>query len=378
MKKTFRDYHLLKILESFDFAAAPMDVHLGQYFKKNKALGSKDRAHLAENAYAMIRWMGLIDHFCQDSHDWEERTHILKKLDPEKKLKDTTIPLHIRASFPKPLFSHLVKHYGEEKALSFCLASNTQAPTTVRTNVLKTSRQTLLSRWRDLYQVTPTQNSIWGIQFPKRINFQLLEEFQRGFFEVQDEASQLIANLLDATPGNHVLDYCAGSGGKTLAFAHKLQGTGQLYLHDVRKKILQAAKKRLKRAGIENGQILLPDAKHLGKLKNKMDWVLVDVPCTGTGTLRRNPDLKWKFSDEMLERIVQEQKEIFKQALSFLKPDGKIVYATCSVLPQENEEQVDYFQKKFGLILTRPPLKTFPTEGGMDGFFGAVLKKLEI
>ena len=374
MKKTFRQYHLLKALSAYDQSSLPLDVSLGNYFKHNRALGSKDRKYVAETTYSMIRWMGLIDHFCQESHAWDERCRIHESLNIEKSLKDTTIPLHIRASFPKFFFQLLQKHYGDETALKLCLDSNTPAPTTVRVNILKTNRQKLLRLWKEKFGVITTEKSVFGIVFPQRLNFQTLDEFKKGFFEVQDEASQLVAGLVDAEPGDQVLDFCAGSGGKTLAFAHKLQGTGQVYLHDIRKGALQEAKRRLKRAGIENCQTLHCDSPQRNRLKGKMDWVLVDAPCSGSGTLRRNPDLKWKFTKEMLDRIRADQQAIFQEALSYLKPGGKIVYATCSILPEENEEQILLFQEKMGLDLAAKPFRTLPKEGGMDGFYAAVLK----
>lgn len=374
MKKTFRQHHLLKALSAYEEASLPLDVSLGNYFKNNRALGSKDRKFVAEHTYSLIRWMGLIDHFCAGSHTWDERFRVKEQLDFKKSLSNESIPLHIRASFPKAFFGLLEDHYGAEKALELCLVSNTPAPTTVRVNILKANRQSLLKRWREKFGVTPTKSSVFGIHFPERLNFQTLEEFKNGYFEVQDEASQLVASLVDAIPGDQVLDFCAGSGGKTLAFAHKLQGKGQVYLHDIRPRALQEAKRRLKRAGIENAQVLPHDAPHKEKLKNSMDWVLVDAPCSGSGTLRRNPDLKWKFSEEMLRRVVEDQRAIFKEALEYLKPEGRIVYATCSILPQENEEQVSYFQEEFGLDLASKPFRSLPTEGGMDGFYAAAFK----
>jgi 16S rRNA C967 or C1407 C5-methylase (RsmB/RsmF family) len=203
--------------------------------------------------------------------------------------------------------------------------------------------------------------------FHQKINFAELPEFQEGLFEIQDEASQLISMLVEATPKQQVLDYCAGSGGKTLAFAPLLKNSGQIYLHDIRPQILLKAKKRLCRAGIQNVQFCLP--KH----KKSMDWVLVDAPCTGSGTLRRNPDMKWKFDSSLLNRLVAEQRQIFEQALEYLKPSGKIVYATCSLFPQENQDQIQYFQEKFGLKLAKEVFQSFPEKNGMDGFFAAVL-----
>lgn len=377
MKKSFREYHLLSLLNSYDFGAIPLDVHLSSYFRKNRAIGSKDRKEISEKIYLLIRWMGLVDHHCKATNDWEERCRTLEAMSIKKKLKDFSIPPHIRVSFPKSLYTLLENHYGQKKAETLCLASNTPAPTTIRANVLKTTRQTLYSSWKDKFSITPTKESVFGIRFNEKINFGVLEEFKNGHFEVQDEASQLVANLIEAKPGDQILDYCAGSGGKTLAFAHKLQGKGQLYLHDIRKRPLVEAKRRLKRAGIENAQILDSEAPHKAKLKGKMDWVFADVPCSGSGTLRRNPDLKWKFSPEMLERLIKEQRAIVKECLEYLAPGGKLVYATCSILPEENSSQLSFFQENFGLTLMGKPFQSLPEEGGMDGFFGAILKNVE-
>ena len=185
----------------------------------------------------------------------------------------------------------------------------------------------------------------------------------------------MLAQLIQVKPGQQVLDYCAGSGGKTLAFAPMMQGKGQIYVHDIRPFALQEARKRLKRAGVQNHQILLPTSPHLAKLKKKMNWVLVDTPCSGTGTLRRNPDMKWKFDEEMLARLVGQQRMIFEKALSFLHPNGRIVYATCSLLKEENQAQVNHFLTTYSLAVEDDLFQTLPTLGGMDGFFGVVLKR---
>jgi len=153
-----------------------------------------------------------------------------------------------------------------------------------------------------------------------------------------------------------------------------MQNKGQIFVHDVRIHALQDAKKRLRRAGIQNAQIFLAQDPKQKQLKKKMDWVLVDAPCSGTGTLRRNPDMKWKFNLEMVQRLSGQQRTIFEKALSFMKPEGRIVYSTCSVLPQENEEQMHHFMKTYNLKIEGSIFQSFPSEGGMDGFFGVVLK----
>ncbi len=369
----FRKNHLSILLNEFASMDCPLDGYLAHYFRTNKAIGSKDRKILSEIVYGITRWQGLLDHLLKKPISWQGRIEAFISLQPERYLQDLSLPAHVRLSFPKAFYELLVESLGEKEAWDFCLASNYPAPTTLRVNTLKTSREALMKRWEKLYEVMPTKISPYGIQFGKRENFFAMEEFTQGLFEVQDEGSQLIADLVEAKSGDHVLDYCAGSGGKTLAFAHKLGGKGQIYLHDVRQKALVEAKKRLARAGIQNAQIVDPSKKNI--LKGRMDWVLVDVPCTGTGTLRRNPDRKWKFQYEELDRLVELQKAIVQEALQFVKPGGFLVYATCSVLPQENDAQIEGFLKEYGLKQLKEPFRSLPCLGEMDGFFGVILQK---
>ncbi len=368
MQFSFRDHHLLQMLQLHATSPLPLDVLAKNYFRSNKAIGSKDRKEIVEALYGMVRWKGLIDALIPDC-TLPQKIQFWKTFDPE------TVPDHLRLSFPEPLFQLLSSSLGTEKALTFCKISNTSAPTTIRINPLKTTREALLQEWKGKFDTRPCIHSPLGIEFGKRENFWAMPEFKQGLFEVQDEGSQLLANLVKPHPAAHVLDYCAGAGGKTLAFAHHLESRGQIYLHDVRPHALQDAKKRLRRAGIQNAQILLPDASYRAKLLQKMDWVLVDAPCSGTGTFRRNPDMKWRFDVAALERLTRLQREIVAEAISFVRPKGFLVYGTCSVLPQENQEQIAYFCEKFNLQLVQPPLEIFPSIGGMDGFFGAILQR---
>ena len=291
----------------------------------------------------MTKWKSLIDYIAEGHPSWEKRFSIFRTLKPANFLHVNKIPLHVRLAFPKDFIDLLIKDYGEEEAIRLATASNCEAPIAVRVNPLKTTREELLEKWKGLGAIAGEH--YLTIIFPKRQPLVAMQEFRDGLFEIQDEGSQMVADLVDAKPGDHVLDYCSGAGGKTLAYAHKTEGKGQLYLHDIRSIVLESAKKRLKRAGIQNAQI----TAYAKKLPRKMDWVLVDAPCTGTGTFRRNPDQKWKFTKEQLERVILEQRTIFEKALTFLKPGGKIVYATCSLLKAENEEQLKYFQKKHNL-----------------------------
>lgn len=373
----FREYHLFQILAWLEQQTLPLDAFLRNYFREHKAVGSKDRKIICEHLYALIRWKGLLDYLCSDRPTTEQRYRALLSPAFERAKGDLAIPPHIRLSFPKSFYDLLVTSLGEVKALAFCKTSNEQAPTTVRVNLLKTTREALLKQWKGRYEVSACTHSEAGIRFERKINFFDTDEFKQGLFEIQDEASQLIANLIAIRPGERFLDYCAGSGGKALSVATKLVHKGELLLHDIRPHALAEAKKRLRRAHIQNAQIVLPNSGNKKRLRGKMDWVLVDAPCSGTGTLRRNPDMKWKFQEEALERLVLTQRAIFEEALQDVKPGGHIVYATCSVLPQENEAQAAQFLEKFPLEQEGSFFSSFPTPGGMDGFFGVVFKKMK-
>lgn len=372
--KPFRRHHLLKILEEGGSGPLPLDAFLRDYFRSHKSIGSKDRQEICETLYGMIRWKGLIDSQCDKPVSWEKRLDAYLEF-PVKKRED--LPPHVQVSFPKFFYDRLKESYGEDKAKELCMECNRSAPTMVRVNLLKTTRETLYSKWKKEYEVSLCKKSEAGIIFHKKINFFALPEFKNGLFEIQDEGSQLIAEHVQASPNDHVLDYCAGSGGKTLAFAPRMNNQGQIYLYDIRPHALVEAKKRLKRAGIQNAQLL--DRAKLKKkgMLGRMDWILLDVPCSGTGTLRRNPDMKWKLSPEMINRLIAEQKKIFQEVLKYLHPNGKIVYSTCSILPEENEKQIEEFMKEYDLKLAAPFFQSFPKAQEMDGFFCAVLSRMQ-
>lgn len=349
----FRHHHLSIVLHQFRQNSTPLDVLLRHYFRSHKALGSKDRAWISETLYHYVRWKNVYD---------------MLSLEPDASLPNLdSLSLPFQLGTSELLLKKLQHSYGEEKAIEICQINQTRAPVTIRANLLKISRDGLLKRFSNAYPVTPTPISKQGIQFASKINFALLPEFKEGLFEVQDEASQLGAALVKPSLKAHILDYCAGAGGKSLAFAPALQQSGQLYLHDIRPHALIEAKKRCKRAGIQNVQFNLPPK---GKT---MDWVIVDVPCSGTGTYRRNPDLKWKFESINFNRLIEEQKLIFDSAFAYLRAGGTIVYMTCSILPEENEAQIEFFQQKYALKVVEK-FQTLPILYGMDGFFAAALQ----
>jgi 16S rRNA (cytosine967-C5)-methyltransferase len=373
MLNSFRKKSILRFLELFSGSpATPMDLLLNNFYRANKSLGSSDRRYIGDMIYAIVRNLSLLDAHLPSPALWEDRVNLFL----EKNLKTLERSPHLapyqKASLSEDIYTLLLNFYGEEQTKVLSEILNTPAPTTVRVNLLKTTRDLILRGWNDRYEITPCRESSSGIVFNKKIDLPSLSEFKKGLFEIQDEGSQLISELVKATPGESVLDFCAGGGGKSLAIAPKMDGKGQIFLHDIRKTPLISAKKRLKRAGVQNAQIIFEEPKKLSKLSRKMDWVLIDVPCSGSGTWRRNPDQKWKFSKATLERLVAEQRKIFDQALTYLKPNGHVVYATCSLFSQENEEQVEYFLKHYPVQLSAPLFKRLPVSGGMDGFFGAV------
>lgn len=365
MTSPFREHHLFQCLRRFDRETMPLDRFLNLYYRENKALGSKDRRFLSDTIYQLVRWKELYDYLNKGQKNWESR---YREMQNTSELP--TLPDHIRLGFPKVFLDLLINDHGKEFAIAIAEASNTEAPITIRANPLKTTRDELLEKLPKDWDPKPCLHSSLGIQISKRVLFSELKEFKEGLFEVQDEASQMVANLVSAKPKEKILDFCAGAGGKTLAFASHMKNTGVVYLHDVRKSALSKAKKRLSRAGIYNVQFM----DSLSQIP-MVDTILIDAPCTGTGTYRRNPDLKWKFDLPLLHSMKETQRAIFQTALPFLKPGGKIIYATCSVLKEENENQIAYFCHQFSMQQLDNSFSSLPTINGMDGFFAATLSK---
>lgn len=368
--KPFLDHHLRKILVAYMASKAPLDLLLSKYFKDHRALGANDRRLIGETLYGMVRWKSLLEALDPKG----DPIACYRRINWETVLSDPWIPAYAKAALSPFLYNRFVAVFGEDKARELGCIFNTPAPTTIRVNLLKTTREALLEKWQGKYLVTSSEQMRTALSFSKREPLFSLPEFKEGLFEVQDEGSQRVAGLIQAGPTDWVLDYCSGSGGKTLAFAPAMEGKGQIYLHDVRAAALLEAKKRLKRAGVQNAQCLPPGHEQLQRLKGRCDWVLADVPCSGTGTLRRNPDQKWKIDEAMLERLQEEQREIVREAFRYVKPEGRLVYATCSILPEENGDQTAYFLKNFSLVLEKE-LSLLPQEGGMDGFYAAVFRK---
>ena len=377
MTRPFCQNHIIAFFKGWSDSNQPLDLALSEYFRSHKSLGSHDRRTIGDTVYTLIRWKSLFDQI-DPSGSVSLRVHLLEQQPIEKWIEERSLSEWARLGTSQFLLEKLKTAYGAEKAKSLAQILTTPAPVVIRVNEMKTTREKLLELWGSKFDARAGDLTSGSIVFSKREPLFALPEFKDGLFEVQDEGSQLVAAQIEAKPGDRILDYCSGSGGKTLAFAPAMKGKGEIYLHDIRQGALREASKRLKRAGVQNAQVLPPEHPHLPKLRGKMDWVLADVPCSGTGTLRRNPDMKWKIDESMIERLVHEQRAIVEQAIRYLKPNGKLVYATCSVLPEENEAQVAYFLSQFPLELEKEPLSILPTKGGCDGFFSAIFRKKKI
>ncbi|MGV1014733.1 MAG: RsmB/NOP family class I SAM-dependent RNA methyltransferase, partial [Methyloceanibacter sp.] len=311
------------------------------------------------------------------------------------------VPTHIRGDYPEWLASEFARAFGDHAAAEGA-ALAARAPVDLRVNTLKADRDKVLKALRR-FAPEPTPHSPMGVRIvqapgPSRSpHIEAEPGHGKGWYEVQDEGSQVAALLAGAAPKQQIIDLCAGAGGKTLALAALMQNTGQLYAYDSDRMRLRPIFERLKRAGVRNAQVLQAgDAEALGALTGKMDLVLIDAPCTGSGVWRRRPDAKWRLGPQMLEARLKEQEAVLDEGAALVKPGGRLAYITCSVLPSENRDQVDAFltrhpdfkllpwRKLWETALPGPPppdssdgseetLQLTPLSHGTDGFFIAIL-----
>ncbi|MEH2627685.1 16S rRNA (cytosine967-C5)-methyltransferase [Bradyrhizobium sp. AZCC 1719] len=313
-------------------------------------------------------------------------------------------PPHIAGDYPEWLDPHLVAVFGDDRVAE-ATAMASRAPLDLRVNTLKAKREKVLASLGYL-GATPTPWSPIGLRIElgadaRNPGIHAEEDFIKGAIEVQDEGSQLAAMFTAAKPGEQVIDLCAGAGGKTLALAAMMQGKGRLIATDRDKRQLAPIYERLSRAGVHNAEIRAPkgDTDPLADIKSSADLVLIDAPCTGTGTWRRNPDAKWRMRPGALEVRLKDQAEVLDRASRLVKPGGRIAYVTCSVLPSENGEQVRAFVARHPEFSIQPLNETAsmlwdraedfekaalrsaegwlmtPRRTGTDGFFVSVLKK---
>ena len=347
---------------------APADHLIDQYFRAHRQMGSKDRAFAAETVYGCLRRKAELealaapvlpaDLSAERRIQWLVGTYLLKHsgwsaralaeagfqgdadalVTRVRSTKLEDLPFSARINMPEWLVEKLLAQFGEAETVALCEVLNRPAPVGIRTNTLRGTRGELLAKLAaEEYPCEPMRYSPLGLQRDKRGPMFNTEAFRQGLFELQDEGSQLLGLMTEAKPKEKVVDFCAGAGGKTLELAAMMDNTGVLYACDISVGRLERLKPRLARAAAFNTQVMLLRDEHdpiLKKIAGSIDAVLVDAPCSGTGTLRRNPDIKWRPID--LELLAQTQASILEAAARLVKPGGRLIYATCSLLDEEN------------------------------------------
>ena len=397
----------------------PADGVLSRYFKDHSRLGARERGVIAEAVYNLLRNKSVYTNFSESgSGSLMRRMALLGLADSvgtdsigglsEQEgiwlehvmaIDRNTLPLAIRVNTPSWIVDRLIRQHGEVEALHVIDALNTSASLDLRVNMMTANREQVI---QDLIvaglEPTVTPYSTWGLRLLKKPALQNMPLFKEGAIEVQDEGSQLLAQITGAKRGEMVVDFCAGAGGKTLALGAMMRNTGRLYAFDISEKRLAKLKPRLARSQLSNVHPVViaheNDAK-VKRLAGKIDRVLVDAPCSGLGTLRRNPDVKWRQTEQSLAELNVKQISILHSAARLVKPGGRLVYATCSLLDEENDSIAEQFltaHEDFHLvnmsaIMTEQKidlqmdayLKMLPNVHHTDGFFAAVFerKKLE-
>lgn len=417
----------IELLDEIAETHYPADRIMAGYFKQRRYIGSKDKAAISENLYTVLR-NRLSFEYILNSKDLGVHSRMLvalllkmddgdlyntfngEKYSP-KRLRPGqlerfdeldlnvigTAPLHVRLNVPEWVAPKLESALGDRFEAEMA-ATNQRAATDIRVNTLQSTVEQVEHALSSVgYVAHRTKLSPWGIRFESRVALFGLKAFKQGWFEIQDEGSQLLALLSDVKAGNKVVDFCAGAGGKTLALAAMMENKGSIYACDVHTKRLEQLSKRAKRAGVHNVRthvLSSENDKWVKQHKGIADVVLIDAPCTGTGTWRRSPDSRWNLTQESLDNLVALQQSILQSAQRLVKPGGRLLYATCSLLEEENEQQVAKFlgeNESFSAEdFELPPsmldnsdqfqlkghqLRTFPAMTGTDGFFVASLRK---
>lgn len=377
------------------------DKVVARALKKDKRWGSSDRKFVAETIYEVVRWKRLYAEIAEvkEPYNREDLWRMFsvwavlrgypipdwRQLEgtPERKIKGRFDELSkirkMRESIPDWMDEVGIQELGEELWTKEIAAQNKQAQVILRVNTLKTTKEKLRGILMDLNIETeflPDQPD--ALVLTERANVFMTDAFKEGLFEVQDASSQLVAAFLDVQPGMRVVDTCAGAGGKTLHMASLMQNKGQLIAMDLYESKLKQLKLRAKRNGAFNIEYRIIDStKVIKKLYEKADRVLIDAPCSGLGVLKRNPDAKWKLQPEFIDNIRKVQAEVLESYSRIVKPGGKLVYATCSILPSENQEQVKKFLttengKNFTFIKDS---RVLASQSGFDGFYMALLER---
>ncbi|WP_421723204.1 RsmB/NOP family class I SAM-dependent RNA methyltransferase [Bauldia sp.] len=413
----------IEVLIDVEARHRPAAAALKDWGVSHRFAGSKDRAVIGNIVYDTLRWrassawamdadtpralvlgtagrrwgyggLGLRELFAGDRHAPEPISEAEVTAIDGADLE--TAPPHVRADVPEWLAPQFAAAFGDDWVAEGAALAE-RPPLDVRVNSLKADREKV-AKALARYQVQQTAHAPSGLRIApterdgRHPNLQVEPGFQKGWFEIQDEGSQLASGFVAAKPGEQILDLCAGAGGKTLALAAAMANKGQVFATDSDRSRLAPIFDRLKRAGTRNVQVR-PAGADLTDLTGRMDAVLIDVPCTGTGVWRRRPDAKWRLREHALQQRIKEQAALLDDAVRYLKPGGRLVYVTCSVLPVENDRQVEAFlERRAGAVslpadILAPALGTAvyrsatgvaltPLRTGTDGFFVSVVEKV--
>jgi 16S rRNA (cytosine967-C5)-methyltransferase len=378
------------------------DKVLKNTLKRDKRWGARDRAFIAETTYDIVRWKRLYAEIAEVREPFD-RPNLFRlfavwatlngiaipdwkqfEVTPTRRIKGRFDELSkirkYRESIPDWLDELGAKELGKKWDTELA-ALNEQAEVVLRVNTLKTTVDQLQNELADLeIETEKLKDYPDALKLKERTNVFTTDAFKNGLFEVQDASSQKVAQLLDPKPGERIVDACAGAGGKSLHIATLMENKGQLIAMDIFENKLNELKRRARRNDIFNIETRVIDStKVIKKLMEKADKVLIDAPCSGLGVLRRNPDTKWKLQPEFMDEIRNTQKDLLDSYSRMVKPGGHLVYATCSILPSENEKQVQAFLnrengKDFTLLKEQ---KILPSKSGFDGFYISLLQKKE-
>lgn len=431
--------HTYEVLQLYFTTGKPADHLIDTFFRSRKYLGSRDRRFIAETAYGVLRHLRFYQYAAEqalgesyrmvseekqlsyviaaylasgsegDAVTFGAIEEFIRSKNAEMTVKDfptkiqgCEIPqavdqagIGLRYSFPDWMVRRFVDAYGLEGAEKLCASLNDPPSVTLRVNLLKTSVAGCQQRLeKEGIATERTPISPFGLILKNRLNVLQLQSFREGFFEVQDEGSQLLPLLIDLKSTDKVLDACAGAGGKTLELAALMKNRGEIIAADVNEFRLKELKKRARRARAFNIRTKVIDfsnpVQHEDDLK--FDVVLVDAPCTGVGTIRRNPGMKWSVTESSVEEISQKQLAILSHASEFVKSEGLLVYATCTLFREENEDVIERFLLRFphftihnptvhlkrvrlDALKADPYIRLLPHIHGTDGFFCAFMRK---
>ncbi|TDV08249.1 RsmB/NOP family class I SAM-dependent RNA methyltransferase [Paraburkholderia caballeronis] len=394
----------------------PADAVTSRFFRAHPKLGHSERGVIAEAVFAVLRRRMEFAHLAESGSGSPARRLALLGLmqtagrsavrpfvsDAEagwlehvSKIDPASLPLRVQMNLPDWILRALETRFEPAELAQLAAALNYPAPLDLRANPIKASRDELLKSLAAAgIDAAPTTFAPYGVRIDGKPALSKLDAFTNGWFEVQDEGSQLLCSLVAPRRGEMIADFCAGAGGKTLALGAAMRSTGRLYAFDVSERRLAKLKPRLARSGLSNVNPVLIDSEHDAKIKRlagKLDRVLVDAPCSGLGTLRRNPDLKWRQTPDSVAELAPKQLSILTSAARLVKRGGRLVYATCSILEAENEAVVKQFldvHPEFVLVSARDVLaeqridldtgeylSLWPHRHATDGFFAAVLER---